>query len=171
MWICQAVNSPWPSSSFWDRSFSVVVLVKVLQRHFFLAHHCVKLGLSVKHLYKHGCNRLNRYKTRFSRLKKCMKANSNDGKWCCCLEMLKGKVPHVKMLPAHLGDKPDCSTNAEAVRTDQVLLPLLFAPGCCVFLQSSNLGLGSLQVVESPGWGNCFAINVVSLINDFCLYH
>lgn len=34
------------------------------------------------------------------------------------------------MLPVHLGDKLDCSIDAEAVRTEQILLSLVFAPGC-----------------------------------------
>lgn len=40
------------------------------------------------------------------------------------------RVGDINMLPVHLGDKLDCSINAEAVRTEQILLSLVFAPGC-----------------------------------------
>lgn len=140
-----------------------MVLVKVLKTDFFLAHHYVKLLVMGS-----GCAFLNStcYKRK---MKNCTKTNSSDGKWCCCLEMLKGSVPHqfspseqitcvseqlaecvgdAKMLPVHLGDKLVCSSDAEAVRTEQILLPLMSESGFCVFHHSDASPL-------IPVWAPC----------------
>lgn len=61
-----------------------------------------------------------------------------------------------------------CEDRADSTSSHVWIRILRFSSLWC---KSIDPGLGPLQVAENPAWGNCFAINVVSLTNDFCLYH